>query len=108
MTSVLAVVLAGVGYCLIGVLGLGIGAIVRHSSAAVGVLVGVVYVLGQVIGGVFRAAFGYVPISLVANSLSTVKHVARAPEPWVGLGILTFYAAVVLGVGGWLLVRRDA
>ena len=78
--------LAGVGYCLIGIMGLGIGAIVRHSSAAVGVLVGVVYVLGQVIGGVFTAACGYVPIALVANSLSTVKHVAARSAALGGAG----------------------
>ena len=71
-------------------------------------LVGVVYVLGQVIGGVFTAAMGYVPISLVANSMSTTKRLAHAPDPWVGLGLLTFYAAIVLGVGSWLLTRRDA
>ncbi|HEX4018436.1 MAG TPA: ABC transporter permease [Frankiaceae bacterium] len=103
-----AVLLAGVGYLLIGLMGMGIGAIVRHSSAAVGVLVGVVYVLGQVIGGVFSAAMGYVPISLVANSMSTVKRLPHAPDPWVGLAVLSFYAAIVLGVGGWLLTRRDA
>jgi ABC-type transport system involved in multi-copper enzyme maturation permease subunit len=103
-----AIVLAGAGYALIGIMGLGIGAIVRHSSAAVGVLVGVVYVLGQVIGGVWTAAMGYVPISLVANSMSTVKHVPHAPNPWVGLALLSLYAAVVLGIGSWLFTRRDA
>jgi hypothetical protein len=28
--------------------------------------------------------------------------------PWAGLGMLGLYAAVTLGVGGWLLARRDA
>jgi hypothetical protein len=29
-------------------------------------------------------------------------------SPWVGLGLLCLYAAVLLAVGGWLLTRRDA
>ena len=29
-------------------------------------------------------------------------------SPWAGLGMLGLYAAVTLGVGAWLLVRRDA
>jgi hypothetical protein len=29
-------------------------------------------------------------------------------SPWAGLGMLSLYAAVILGVGGWLLTRRDA
>ena len=35
-----AVVLGGAGYCLIGLLGLGLGAVVRHTPLAVGLLVG--------------------------------------------------------------------
>ena len=32
----------------------------------------------------------------------------RFLSPWAGLGMLGLYAAVTLGVGAWLLVRRDA
>ena len=78
-------------------MGLGIGAIVRHSSAAVGVLVGVVYVLGQVIRGVFTAAMGYVPISLMANLMSTTKRLAHAPDgqrhPEVGVLVFSSLTA---------------
>jgi ABC-2 type transport system permease protein len=45
-----AVALSGTCFCLIGLLGLGLGAIVRHSPAAVGVLVGGVYVLALAAG----------------------------------------------------------
>ena len=50
-----AVVLTGAAFCLIGLLGLGLGAIVRHSAAAVGVLVAGVYVVVQVIGFIATA-----------------------------------------------------
>jgi ABC-2 type transport system permease protein len=103
-----AVVLSGAGYCLIGLLGLGLGAIVRHTPAAITVLVGGVYVVGQLLGALTGALLGYVPVSIVANSLSTVQPLDGMPTPWVGLGVLCLYAAAALGVGGWLLVRRDA
>jgi ABC-2 type transport system permease protein len=111
-----AVGLSGVGFCLIGLLGLGLGAIIRHSPAAIGVLVGGVYVVAQLVAGLAHAALAYIPVSIVANSLGTTKplpvscddgpcpHVLSA---WTGLGVLSLYAAVALAIGGWLLVRRD-
>jgi ABC-2 type transport system permease protein len=101
-----AVLLSGMGFCLIGLLGLGLGAIIRHTPAAIAALVGGVYVVAQFIGGIAQSVGAYVPISIVANSLTTTKDAMLAP--WTGLGMLGLYAAVVLGVGGWLLARRDA
>jgi ABC-2 type transport system permease protein len=112
-----AVVFSGAAFCLIGLLGLGLGAIIRHSAAAVGILVAGVYVLAQVIGIITRGAAAYMPILILENSLSTTKPVtcgtdgASCPHflsAWAGLGMLALYAAIALAVGGWLLARRDA
>jgi ABC-2 type transport system permease protein len=112
-----AVVLSGAAYCLIGLLGLGLGAIVRYSAAAVGVLVAGVYVAAQVIGFVARGAAAYMPLLILENSLSTTKPVtcgtdaASCPHflsAWAGLGVLSLYAVLALTAGGWLLARRDA
>jgi hypothetical protein len=103
-----AVTLAGAGYCVIGLLGLGLGAIVRHSAAGVAVLVGGVYVVAQVVGAAAPGAMAYVPISIVANSLSTTQQLSGMLSPWAGLGVLCGYAVVTLGIGGWLLSHRDA
>jgi ABC-2 type transport system permease protein len=112
-----AVVLSGAAFCLVGLLGLGLGAIIRHSAAAVGVLVAGVYVAAQVIGFVAHSAAVYMPILILANSLSTTKPVtcgtdaASCPDflsAWAGLGVLSLYAVVALLAGGWLLARRDA
>jgi ABC-2 type transport system permease protein len=112
-----AVVATGAGYCLIGLLGLGLGAIIRHSAAAIGMLVAGVYVVAQVIGFIARGAAAYMPILIVENSLSTTKPVtcgtdgASCPDflsAWAGLGVLCLYAVIALKVGGWLLAKRDA
>jgi hypothetical protein len=109
-----AVVLTGTALCLIGLLGLGLGAIIRHSAAAVGVLVAGVYVVVQVIGFVAHGAAPYMPILIVENSLSTTKPVTCGTScphflsAGAGLGVLVLYAVVALAAGGWLLSKRDA
>jgi len=111
-----AVLLTGAGFCLIGLLGLGLGAIIRHTAAAIAVVVGGTFVVSIFIGVAWNGAVTYMPVDIVANSLSTTKPVtcgASGPCPqvlsaWAGLGMLCLYAAVALAIGGWLLARRDA
>jgi len=112
-----AVVLAGAGFCLIGLLGLGLGSIIRHTSAAIAVLVAGVYIAAQFVGFLAHGALAYMPILIVANSLSSTKPLSCAAQAtqcphflsaWAGLAVLAGYSAVVLLAGGWLLARRDA
>ena len=107
-----AVVLGGAGYCLIGLLGVGLGAVIRHTPAAIAVLVGGVYVLAQLVAGFATWIMAWLPIAIVANSLSVVRPVGdgqvRFLSPWAGLGVLCLYAAAALGAGAFLLARRDA
>jgi ABC-2 type transport system permease protein len=107
-----AVLLGGAGFCLVGLIGLGLGAIIRHTPAAIAVLVGGVYVLAQFVAVATQALMPYLPIAIVANSLTVATPMTddqvRFLSPWAGLGVLGGYAAVTLGVGAWLLVRRDA
>jgi ABC-2 type transport system permease protein len=108
-----AVVLGGAGYCLIGLLGLGLGAVVRHTPVAIGLLVGGVYVVAQLVAGLAPVLMPYLPIAVVANSLTAVEPGTaigdvRFLSPWAGLGVLTLYAAAALGAGAWLLAERDA
>lgn len=111
-----AVVLSGTSFCLIGLVGLGIGAIVRHSAAAIAVVVGGLYVAPAAAGGVSHGVAAYLPIFIIGNSLSTTKPEACGPggpcphflSAWAGLGVLALYAAAALGIGGWLFARRDA
>jgi len=111
-----AVLLGGASYCLIGLLGLGLGAIIRHTAAAIAVLVAGVYLIGPIIGAAAHALAAYLPIFIIGNSLTTTtpeRCTGTGPCPhflsaWAGLGVLSLYAAVALAIGGWLLVRRDA
>jgi hypothetical protein len=108
-----AVVLGGAGYCLIGLLGLGLGAVVRHTALAVGLLVGGVYVVAQLGAALAPVLMPYLPIAVVANSLTVVQPGMAIGDvhflsPWAGLGVLVLYAAVAMGAGLWVLAERDA
>jgi ABC-2 type transport system permease protein len=55
----------------------------------------------------------YLPIAIVANSLTVVEAGmaigdVRFLSPWAGLGVLAVYAALALGAGAWRLAERDA
>ena len=111
-----AVLLGGASYCLTGLLGLGLGAIIRHTAAAIAVLVAGVYLIGLIIGAATHALAAYLPIFIIGNSLTTTRpelctgagQCLHFLSAWAGLGVLGLYAAVALAIGGWLLVRRDA
>jgi hypothetical protein len=104
--------MVGAAYPLIGLLGLGIGTIVRHGAAATGVVIGAVFVGAQALGALTHSLGAYAPISIVSGSLSATKaaHAAGYPAlgPWAGLGMLALYAAVAVAAGAVLLARRDA
>jgi len=111
-----AIVLGGASYCLIGLLGLGLGAIIRHTAAAIAVLVAGVFVIGMIIGAAARGVAAYLPVFIIGNSLTTTRQQSCTGagqcvhflSPWTGLAVLSLYAAAALAIGGWLLVRRDA
>jgi hypothetical protein len=106
------IVLSGASLALIGLLGLGLGAIIRHTATAVAVLVGVVYVGELFIGQLNRTIDAYLPAYIVGDSLG--GHTCRpgavaCPLPaWAGMSVLAAYAAAALLIGGCILALRDA
>jgi len=104
-----AVVMTGAYLALTGLAGLGVGVILRHGAAAVGVLVGGLFVLPLILGAATRAAGKFMPELIAGNSLAAVKPVdGFSWSPWLELAIVAAYPAALLAAGGWLLVRRDA
>jgi hypothetical protein len=106
-----AVLLAGAYPALIALIGLGIGAIIRHTAGAICALVGAVFVLPLLLfslGSSFRnTAQKFLPDTM-RNSLIAVKPVAQMLSPGLTVGLLCAYAMVALAAGAWALTRRDA
>ena len=107
-----AALISGAYLFLIGLTGLGFGAIIRPTAGAISATGGVVFALPLVIlalpDPVRRGAMKFLPEVIGGNSLAAVKPVASSLAPWAGLGMLCLYAVVALAIGGWLMARRDA
>ena len=104
------VLLSGAYLGLIGLVGLGLGAIVRHTGAAVGVLFGILFVPLVVLGAFGPASAPvarFMPMFILVNSVGVVTPVPQCLSALAGIGVLCLYAAAALGAGWWLLVRRD-
>lgn len=105
-----AVLFAGAYPCLIGLIGLGLAALIRHTAGAIAAIVGVVFLLPIVLLplGEHAAVMRFLPEIIAENSLTAVKPVTDSLTAGAGLGMLCLYAAVALAAGGAALARRDA
>ena len=99
---------------LVGLLSLGIAAIVRDSATATGSVLGMLYVAPLValfLGGEptwQRWVERYTPTNAGLAILNTTGLDHLAISPWAGLGVLAGWAAAALLTAGVLLRLRDA
>jgi ABC-2 type transport system permease protein len=107
-----AVLMAGAYPALVGLIGLGLGAVIRHTAGAISALVGVLFVLPLILvplGTSIQNSIGqFMPMIIAENSLTAVKPVPHSLSPGLGFGVLCLYAVAALAIGGWALARRDA
>jgi hypothetical protein len=102
-----ALVASGAYLALLGLFGLGLGALLRHSGAAVATYAAVA-VVGPVLlhalpGNLAR--FG--PIVILANSVTATNAQPEFLSPSAGMAVMAVYATVALAAGIVVTVRRD-
>jgi ABC-2 type transport system permease protein len=110
--EVLRAVIGGALYlAAVGLLGLGIGTILRRTAGAISALVGVLVVV-PIVAGFFPASWNEsVGKFFPARAGMAVFNVVPDPaslSPWVGFAVLLAYASASLLLGALLLSRRDA
>jgi ABC-2 type transport system permease protein len=105
-----AILMAGAYPAQIALIGLGIGALIRHTAGAICALVSVLFVVPLLFVTPSMQNFGqkFLPHPMAALSLTAVKPVAQTLSPGLAFGLLCVYAMVVLAAGAWALTRRDA
>lgn len=106
-----AVVGAGLYLTAVGLLGLGLGAVIRHSAGALSAFFGLLFgasALTDLLPTTWRNdVLPYMPANAGSQIFTTVPgHDALAP--WTGLGVFCLYAVVALAAGFVLIQRRDA
>jgi hypothetical protein len=106
-----AVLMAGAYPALIALIGLGLGAVIRHTAGAICAVVAVEFLLPLLtapLGAATQdAVVRFLPEQIAALSLTTPRPAAPALSPAVAFGLLCAYAAAALAAGAWQLARRD-
>jgi ABC-2 type transport system permease protein len=100
-----AVTIAYVG--LLAVLSVGVGAILRHTAAAISVILGVLFV-PYIVGRPLPQKLGE-GIEKATPMAGLAAQERGAPiAPWAGFGVTVAWAVAATVVALWLIRRRDA
>ncbi len=104
--------MAGAYPALIALIGLGLGAIIRHTAGAICVVVVVLFLLPLLIAPLGASTqddvVRFLPEQIAALSLTATRPVSPALSPPIAFGLLCAYAAAALAAGAWALTHRDA
>jgi ABC-2 type transport system permease protein len=95
----------------VGLLGLGLGALLRGTAAAVGALFGLLFA-PQILVGLLPSTwsdhlYGYLPAP-AGIAVTNVRPDPASLAPWTGFGVFCLYTAVLLALAAWRLRRQDA
>lgn len=106
-----AVAGAGLYLTVVGLLGMGLGCVIRNTAGAIATLFGILLVL-PVLGDVLPTDWAsHIVPYLPSNAGLAVTQLHAGPgsmAPWTGFALFAGYAAATAAVGAVLLTRRDA
>lgn len=106
-----AVAGGGVYLAVLGLLGLGLGAVLRSSAGAIATLFGLLFVpviLLDLLPHGWRTTLGpYLPMN-AGDAIYSLHRETGGLTPAAGLGVLGLYAALALATGFVLIKHRDA
>jgi ABC-2 type transport system permease protein len=109
-----AVLLSAAIVAVFGLLAYGAGAIIRHSAGAITAILGVIFLIPALAQALPNSWFADVVRWLPGGQ--ALSPIARSAPPisdhlfsaWGEFAVFSGYAAVLLAVGAWLFIRRDA
>ena len=106
-----AVAGGGLFLTVLGLFGLGLGAIIRGSAGAIAAVLGLLFVppiVAQLMPSSWRDTIGpYLPMH-AGSQIFALRHEAGMLGAWSGFAVFCAYAVVTLGAGFVLINRRDA
>lgn len=110
--GVLRAVVGGALYLTgIGLLGVGVGSLLRRTAGATSALVALLFIVPLVAGFLpssFQETIGkYLPAQAGMAMFNVIPD-PMALDPWTGFAVLLTYGTTTLAIGGAVLVRRDA
>lgn len=111
--GVLRAVTGGGAYlAVLGLLGLGLGALIRSSAGTIAALFGLLFVpsiLVNLLPHSWQTSVGpYLPMEAGSGIFVASHPDAGSLGPWAGFGVFSLYAAIALAGGFFVISRRDA
>ena len=107
-----AVIGGGLYLAVLGLLGLGLGVIIRSSAGTIATLFGVLFVpsiLISILPQSWQSTVGpYLPMNAGEQIYIAVHHEPNSLGAWTGLGVFCLYAVLALTTGFMLINHRDA
>lgn len=108
-----AVVGCALYLAVVALLGMALGLIVRSTAGAVAIVVGLLFVLPILV------SLPFLPLSVSANltkwlpgtagqSIVQVEQQPNLLPVWAGFGVFCAYVAILMAIGGYTMMRRDA
>ena len=102
----------GLFVCLLGLMALGLGTIIRHTAGAISAFVGILLVLPIIVQALPQSLSDtvrkFMPDRIAVAIVTTNGRVFQSFSPWVGMLVMCIYAVVLLAIGASLLEKRDA
>jgi ABC-2 type transport system permease protein len=107
-----AIIGAALYLTVIGLMGVGLGFLLRNTAAAIAGLFGIVLVLPLLTNALpdpYSSDIAkYLPLNAGTQIMSVTHPDSTMLGPWTGLGVTALYAVVALVAGALMLNRRDA
>jgi ABC-2 type transport system permease protein len=107
-----AVLGGGLYLTVYGLLGFGLGVVLRSSAAAIATLLGLLSVpplLLNLLPGTWKTTVGpYIPMQSGSQIFVAARREAASLAPWTGFGVFCLYAVAALLAGLVVINRRDA
>jgi ABC-2 type transport system permease protein len=103
-----AVALSGAFLALFALLGLGIGTAIRHTAGAIAVFAGCTLLATILLSSISESIARFAPEFIFANSVAAVVHSGDSLSATIGVVLMVAYCAATLGLGAFVLTRRDA
>ena len=103
-----AVALSGAFLALFALLGLAIGTVIRHTAGAIAVFAGCTLLASILLSSISESIGRFAPEFIFANSVAAVVHSGDSLSVTIGVVLMLAYCATALGLGAFLLNRRDA
>jgi ABC-type transport system involved in multi-copper enzyme maturation permease subunit len=106
-----AVSAAGLYMLVVALVGLGIGALIRHTAGALSALFGLLFLLPEIVNALpspWSTRIGSYMMMSAAQQMTSVRPDPELLSPTWSAMVVAGYAVVALGAAAWLITRRDA